>query len=229
MHRRVVLLSPELGLITATAYGVRKSGAKLSALCQPFVSGRFYLYANHAKQQFKIEDIKAERFHESLNRDLSTLYAGSFFAELIVRSYAGGNEHRAMYDLLLGLLDAIEVGDDLQFLLIQGCWRFLILLGLAPDVEYCVSCGKPLENGSGTLHFTDNGLWCQQCLAQHDTARQLSVDQRRYLHHTQDLDLGKALKVKLTPERAVHLKRVLIHYIDHATDGNLKTVRSGLL
>lgn len=229
MNRRVRLLSPELGLIDAVAYGVRKSGAKLSAVTQPFVTGRFYLYVHHAKGQYKIEDIWPENLHETLNRSLETLYAASFFAEVILYSYAGGDDHKAMYDLITELLGGLEADGALDFIVIQGSWRLIRLLGIAPDLQHCSACGRELAAETAALHYSDAGLVCSTCSAHHGASSMLTVDQRKYLLHTQDLGLAQALRITLSPQRAVELKRALIALIDHTADGRLKTVRSGLL
>jgi DNA repair protein RecO (recombination protein O) len=229
MNRRVRLLSPELGLIDAVAYGVRKSGAKLSAVTQPFVTGRFFLYVHHGKGQYKIEDIKAAALHETLNRNLKTLYAASFFAEVILCSYAGGDEHKAMYDLITELLDILEADGMLDFVVIQGCWRLIRLLGIAPDLQHCALCGRELEAEAAALHSSDTGLVCGSCSAYQGPSSMITVDQRKYLLHTQELELARSLRITLGSQRAVELKRALIALIDHTADGRLKTVRSGLL
>ncbi|MGM0432183.1 MAG: DNA repair protein RecO [Spirochaetota bacterium] len=229
MHKLIRLLSPELGLVSATAFGARKSGSKLSGLAEPFVAGHLFLYYNPVRGQYKIEDIKAEVFHEGLRNDLSRLYAASFFAELIIQTYGGNEDAQEMYTLLLGLLSAIEQKQELVYIIIQGSWRFLRLLGLTPDLEYCVNCGRPLTDKKSRLHMSDHGLWCLQCMPSGDSRYLLGIAERKFLHHSTQLPLQRGLQVKLPAQTAASLKQAVIGYIDAITDGRLKTIRSGLL
>ncbi|MCF7940541.1 MAG: DNA repair protein RecO [Spirochaetia bacterium] len=229
LHRRLTLISPQLGLFDATAYGARKGSAKLAGLVEPFVHGRVYAYYNPVKQQYSLQDIKVEQFRESLRDDLVDLYSASFFAELILKSFGSGGDHEAVYALMLELLDEIEQKRDHHHLIIQGCWRFLHLFGLAPDLLTCAACGRPLGQAIGSLHHGEHGLWCESCLPFAPAGAALDVASRRYLSYTAELPLQKALRVSLAAEAARMLKNALLHYMDSITDGRLKTIKSGIL
>lgn len=227
MHRLVTLLSPELGVFQAAAFGARKGSGKLTGLLEPFSSGTLYVYHNPVKQQYKIEDMNVDEFREGIRNSLRHVYAASFFAELVMKSYGSGGEHESSYRLLLSLYDALCTQEDLDPILIQGCWRFLAILGLTPDVHYCASCGKELGREAAVLNLQDHGLWCTDCLPVHSSDMVMDAGARNYLRYTGELPLEKALPVRVSSVE--RLKRILLGYIDVITEERLKTLRSGML
>jgi len=229
LHRRLTVLSPQLGLFSAIAYGARKGSGKLSGMVEPFVSGHFFLYYNPVKDQYKIEDIKTEDHREFLRENLTDLYTASFFAELVIKSFGSGGDHTGAYQLLLELLDGIKNRADHSHILIQGCWRFLDLFGLRPDIEHCASCGQPFGQNVCQIHTNEHGLWCSSCLSVVTDQYAIDYVHRRYLQHTQRLPLHKSMKVSMDAAASARLKTALLHYIDAITDGRLNTMRSGLL
>ncbi len=228
-HRIIVLFSPELGIIRAAAFGSRKGSGKLTGLVSPFISGRFFLYHNPVKDQYKIEDVRPVAFREYLQSDIVKLYTASFFAEVVLKSFSSGGDNQRLYELITTLLDLLEQDIDHEYLLIQGCWRLLDMFGLKPDLLECASCGTPFEKQPSWIHLNEHGLWCSSCYpAQNDSVR-IGFVQRRYLSYTETLSVDRAVKVKLNSDQTQQLKNTLLHYIDSLTDGYLKTLKSGML
>ncbi len=229
LHRRLTLLSPQLGLFDAVAFGARKGSGKLAGIVEPFVTGRVFAYHNPAKDQYKIQDVKVTDYHEFLRENIVDLYTASFFAEIVLKSFGSGGDHEETYVLLTELLDGIEAHKDHNHIIIQGCWRFLELFGIAPDLYYCASCGKPFHTLTSRIHPQGNELLCEHCLPASSTEYVIDYAGRRYLSYTQSLSVEKALQVSLTKSSARILKNVLLHYMDGITDGRLKTTKSGMI
>ena len=228
-HRIIHLLSPELGIIQAAAFGSRKGTGKLAGMVSPFVSGRFFLYHNPQKDQYKIEDVKPYAYREYLQQDLTSLYTASFFAEVVLKSFGSGGDHEQTYDLLIRLLDLLERVEEYAYLLIQGSWRFLGLFGLEPDLGSCASCGRSFGEEAAWLNLTEHGLWCADCSSSRDEFTALGYAQRRYLHYTGSLPVERAASVRLPSAQADRMKHLLLRYMDSLTGGYLNTLKSGLL
>ncbi len=230
LHRSVTLLSPDLGILQAAAFGAQKGKSKLSGWVEPYVSGTFNLYYNPVKQQYKINDIDSCEFREFLRLDVYAFYLASFWSELIIKTYAGGGEYRELYNLILDSLSILgssrESGN--HNLLVQSVWRFLTIIGYAPELEDCSECGKNLDS-SGTLIFDadSNAFLCSEC----GTYEELVIYQgaRKYLLYTQELSLKDAVAVHLSSKAMDSLKHVLISLALHVVGGPLKTLQSGIL
>ena len=230
LHRSVTLLSPDLGLLQAAAFGAQKGKSKLSGWVEPFVSGVFNLYYNPVKQQYKIMDIGTCKFREFLRLDIYAFYLASFWAELIIKTYGGGGEYRDLYNLIMESLDVLSngAGVDNQNLLVQTIWRFLTIIGYAPELGECPECGKSLAN-SETLVFDTgvNAFLCSSCGRYQELA--IYQGSRKYLLYTRTLPLQDAVAVNLSGKAMDNLRKVLISLVLHVVGGSLKTLQGGIL
>ena len=230
LHRSVTLLSPNLGILQAAAFGAQKGNSKLSGWVEPYVSGTFNLYYNPVKQHYKIVDIDSCEFREFLRLDIYAYYLASFWSELIVKTYAGGGEYNDLYNLILDSLSILEVGREAynHNLLVQSIWRFLMIIGYAPELQNCPECGKSLDN-SETLGFDagSNAFLCSKC----GNYEELVIYQgaRKYLLYTQELSVKDAVAVHLSTKAMDSLKNVLTSIVSHVVGGPLKTLQSSIL
>ena len=90
IHKSVTLLTPELGLVEAIAHGVYKGKGKLGGVSDPFCWSMSYLYYEPVKKNYKITDMECRELFERIRGDLGRYYAASLWAEVVIRSHAGG-------------------------------------------------------------------------------------------------------------------------------------------
>lgn len=228
MHRRVALLSPQLGLIWAAAFGARKGSGSLAGAVQPFYGGTFFLYHNPQKDQYKIEDARIDSYREYLIGDLSSLYVASLFCELIIATGSSGGEYEESYQLLLSILDGLEDGAKSNYILVHGIWRFLNLMGLLPDVDTCSNCLLPLGQQKAYLDTDEQGFVHPGCTNRHDLPA-LEIAELDYLRYTSPMELTQAIQVRIARTPGMNIKRLLVYLLDQVTEGRLKTLRSGML
>lgn len=228
MHRRVALLSPQLGLIWAAAFGARKGSGSLAGAVQPFYGGTFYLYHNPQKDQYKIEDARISSYREYLIGDLSSMYVASLFCELIIATGSSGGEYEESYQLLVAILDGLEDEKRRNYIIVHGIWRFLYLMGLLPDVEACSHCLGPLNGQRAILDPDAQGFVHPGCTNRHDLPA-LEIAELDYLRYTSPMDLTEAIQVRIARDAGMNIKRLLLYLLDQATEGRLKTLRSGML
>jgi DNA repair protein RecO (recombination protein O) len=230
LHRSVTLLSPNLGILQAAAFGAQKGKSKLSGWVEPYVSGTFNLYYNPVKQQYKIVDIDSCEFREFLRLDVYAFYLASFWSELIIKTYAGGGEYTELYNLILDSLSVLELGRkvDNHNLLVQSIWRFLTIIGYAPELENCPECGQSLDNSETLVFDADsNAFLCNRCKSYEELV--IYQGARKYLLYTQNLPVNEAVAVHLSNKAMESLKSVLISLALHVVGGPLKTLQSGIL
>lgn len=231
LHRGVTLFTPDLGLVSAMAFGARKGKSKLSGWVEPFVSGTFLLYCNPVKDQYKILDIDEPRFREFLREDIYSYYLASFWAELIIKSYCGGGEQARLFPFLLDAMDALEEAcperaDADHRLLVQFLWRFFTLIGDLPDLHQCGACGTSLVSGSAYRETGAPSFLCPRCS---NGGEELSLGSIRYLLATLSLPIKEALKVQLAREALESLRRISLSLASEVIDAPLKTIQAGIL
>ncbi|MEE8440695.1 MAG: DNA repair protein RecO [Spirochaetia bacterium] len=234
IHRGVVMLTPDEGLVRAIAHGANTAKGKLRGSTVPFCSGRAYLYINPATQSTKITDMDADEFFSGIRGDLKKFYTACLWAELILKTFASGGAAAGLFMLFrsaLGELDqrAVSVADLVS---VQFIWRFLALSGFQPDLDICACSGEHLAPEESAYYSRSEDGFCAEshASAEPDTDEQLirwSPGALGYLRHTADLSLSEALRVAPPVAAVPAFKRVLYTIIQDLVEAPLNTIRTG--
>ena len=78
--RRLVLLTKELGKVTAFAHGARRPKSPFVAAANPFSQGRFILYPG--KNAYTLRKAEIDNYFRELSEDVERFAYGSYFLEL---------------------------------------------------------------------------------------------------------------------------------------------------
>jgi len=196
-----------------------------------------FLYHDPVKDRYKVSEISPVRTHHGLRDDLDRYYTALFWTELIMKSFAGGEEFEALFRFFSKSLQVLETTDDVPAILIQFVWRFIGLTGFQPDIGACAECGRSIERGEA-LYLQDGQFVCQDCTGRSapvgpkyviDGPPFLSPAARSYLLHSSALPLEKTSGVKMGPADADSLKRLLFIYIEDIIGRPLVMLQKGLV
>jgi DNA repair protein RecO len=231
-HRRVELFSSGSGLLTATAYGAKKG--KLTGSIGQFYSGECVLYHNPVRNQYKIEDFSPTVYRTYIRESLELLYTASFFAEVLLSTYAAGGEYERLYALLTEALDNLRLKEFRRRIVIQFVWRYLQLSGfISSELDHCALCGKQFTSGDNILLDPDvPALVC--CSHSAETAMPgnrliLYPAARAYLLYTGRKAFTEALNVKISAKAEAYIEHLLVQWVDLLSDSSLKTIRNGIV
>jgi DNA repair protein RecO (recombination protein O) len=219
-HKGLVLLTADLGLLRAAAYGAWKMHSALRMGSEPFAHSLARLYHDPVKNTWKVTDLEVRESFDGLRADLGRIEAASLWAEVVLKSIAAGEITGGLYRLLLACLRALESGpaDRAPYASAQFLWRFLDLAGYRPDASACERCGRAFGESEGSLWLTaPGGIACRACAG--GTGLALDAGARRYLETSRDLDLERALAIRLDPSSLAGLGKAL----QHASRGVLET------
>ncbi|MBP5706872.1 MAG: DNA repair protein RecO [Spirochaetales bacterium] len=163
IDRNFVLISPELGIIRATAYGACKVKSRFCATVQPFVSATFNFYYNPQDQSYKLEDIAEADTHDELRADIRLLYLVSFYCDLIQNTFIAPEDFKSYYYMLVYSLEILSPQGVLNKSFLFFAAKFLFLNGTLNISEGCCVCGKNDE----TYYYDTSraGLVCHNCAA----------------------------------------------------------------
>ena len=161
IDRNFVLISPELGIIRATAYGACKVKSRFCAVVQPFVSATFNLYYNPQDQSYKLEDIAEADTHDELRADIRLLYLVSFYCDVLQNCYIAPEDFKAYYYMLVYSLEILSQQHDLHKSFMFFAAKFLFLNGTLNISDGCCACGQNVE----TYYYDASraGLVCHNC------------------------------------------------------------------
>lgn len=230
-HKSLSLLTPDLGLITAVAYGAYKMQSRLRMASEPFVHSRVHLYNNPVTRTYKVTDLEAREDFRGLTTDLERLSAASFWAEVVLRSYGAGETTPVLFSLMLDCLRALtpiltgtpgEPAADPRCVMIQFLWRFLGLAGYQPDPAACDRCGAGLRSGA-FYEPSSNSFLCGSCSL--STSKPVTEGALRYLCATQDLTLAGCRPVTLEESSLKGLEEAMFSAARAVLEGELKSYR----
>lgn len=226
-HKNLALLTADLGLVYASAYGAWKMHSALRTGSEPFAHSLARLYHDPVKNTYKVTDLEVRETFDGLSADLGRIEAASLWAEVVLKSIAAGETTRGLYQLLLDCLRALESGraDRAPYATVQFLWRFLDLAGYRPDASACERCGRTFGEAEGVAWLAAPGvIACRGCAG--DAGFPLSAGARRYLEASRDLGLETALAISLDPPSLAGLASALQHAIRGVLESDLASLRA---
>jgi len=225
-HKSLVLLTSDMGLVRAVAYGAYRMHSSLRMGSEPFTVSLARLYHNPVKQTYKVMELEIRQTFDSLMRELSRLAAASLWAEVVLRSYAAGETSDMLFRLFLGalqILDGAETRNE-RYVTIQFLWRFLSLAGYQPATDACCRCGALFHGRPAVVSPTNHGFLCSSCAP--GNPRTVPSGALRYLAATGQLPLSQAVGITLEPAGLLSLRHALPTIVQAVLEGELVTLRS---
>jgi len=159
--RRLVIMTKELGKITAFARGARRPNSSLIAATQPFVFGKFEMYMS--KKYINLRDVQVVNFFSELRSDFEKVSYGLYFLELvdyyIKEQQSDINVLKLLYQSLRALMSK-SIPDELV-----KCIFELKLISYNGEIAYlnnCIGCGN--EEEMVGFSFAKGGMVCSNCI-----------------------------------------------------------------
>lgn len=178
------ILTATDGLVTATAYGARKSGSSLSAGTRLFNYSEFTLLESRGR--YKVDSAKSLEQFFGLSGSVEGLAAASYFMELLYDVSLAGEADVSSLRLALNALYALSQGKK-PHRLVKAAFelRLMALAGFEPALDACFGCG------SETVEYFDvaeAGVLCASCASPRRAAGQrvyplypAALDAMRYI------------------------------------------------
>ena len=161
--KRVVLLTKQLGRITAFARGSRRQNSPLLASTRPFTFGIFSLFPG--RSSYTLQNAEITEYFEEMGTDLEAVSYGCYFAE-VAEYYTRENvDESQMLNLLYVSLKAL-LKDSIPNPLVRRIYemRAMVINGEYPQVFQCMKCGKELTSGLYLPRAA--GMTCMDCAEQ---------------------------------------------------------------
>lgn len=159
--KRVVLLTKELGKISAFARGARKPGNALMAACESFAFGTFAIYPG--RSSYTVEKAVIKNYFRELAADFDGACYGYYFLEFADYFARENEDGGAMLSLLYYSLRAL-LDSRIPDRLVRAVYELkqLVINGEYPEFFCCTACGSS-ENLEG-FSIEADGVVCHSCL-----------------------------------------------------------------
>jgi DNA repair protein RecO (recombination protein O) len=161
----VTLFTREFGKVRALAKGARRpkgpfeSALDLLALC------RIVFLRKSSDALDLLTEAKLERRFRAAARDLSSLYAGYYVAELLQELTDDADPHPELFDAACETLLALATpGTSVAASVLRFEVTALRLLGHLPSLQRCVECGTAVKvEGRVAFGLLAGGVLCVRC------------------------------------------------------------------
>ncbi len=220
--KRLVLLTKELGRISAFAKGARRSNSALMASSQPFAFGTFTLY--RGRNSYSVNHAEIQNYFEGLKEDLEKISYASYFCEVAAYLTYENMEATGILKLLYQSLRAIgheKIPNDL----IKSVFELKAISynGEMPQVFSCVKCRRKQKDLHevfyGGFSSKSGGMICKECKHTAKDLLEISPATVYTLQHIVSSPVEKLYTFLLAEEYKNELRKVAEQYMEQYAKG----------
>lgn len=163
--KMLVMLTPNLGKISCSAKGARKTKSTLLASTQFLCFGEYVLYKNPTSEIYSINSADIIEVFYNIRIDLEKLEKVSEITKITQKASTENEDNYKILQLYLNTLYVIsEKEKNIDLIMSTFKMRLLAILGFAPNILKCTECGTTGE--LNFFSFKDNGFKCPICSKQ---------------------------------------------------------------
>lgn len=216
--RILKLVTRDAGVRSVLARGARRSKRRFGAALDLFAQGTAELHVKPGRDLDTLAGFDVTRARPQLAATLPRFAGANAIAELTLR-FGGDDTNAELFDTVAATLDAIaaSMGDAARDATLAGAWRVLSDLGVAPTIDACAECHRPIDVGAPALFsHPAGGMVCARCGHLARSARTLPPAARAALRGWLD---GDAPPVTLDANDARAHQRLLREFVrEHLAD-----------
>lgn len=217
--KMVTLLTPNLGKISCSARGARRSKSLLLSGTQFLCFGEYQLFKS--SDTYRINSCETIEMFYNIRTDLDKLTYASYITKIINDVTTENQNSYNTLKLFLNTLYAIsETDKSLDLITSVFKLRLLKILGFAPNTKSCVSC-KTEEN---LTHFSirDNGFKCEACSKQDTGAIQMKEPTLNAIKYIMIADPKKIFGFSLSDDCMKELELISNIYLNEKLEKEYK-------
>ena len=210
----VTLFTREFGKIGALAKGARRLKAPFDSALDVLALCRIVFLHKSSEALDLLTEAKLLRRFRPAGRDLSSLYAGYYVAELLGELVDDCDPHPGLFDLADETLEALAVGEAVPRQVVRFELGALRLLGHMPSLERCVGCSVAVE-ATGRVAFgaLDGGVLCEDCRAGRRQVVSVSAGALRTMTRLADTDAEAWRRIEIGSRTLAQIRGVLNRYL----------------
>lgn len=218
----LTILTPDLGVISASARGSLRPKNRLFSACGLFCYSEFVI--TQGRSSYFVDSAQIKRSFYGLSRSVEGMSLAMYLAEIAAALSPALPESAEHLRLLLNTLYMISEGKrPLPQLKVIYELRAMSLSGYMPQLLACASCGK-YDGGDFYLDPTEGTLLCADCAGKINRSANLDAGALYALRHICLAEDGKLFNFTLSAPSLKRLGSVGERYLLAHLGQGLKTL-----
>ena len=210
----VTLFTREFGKVRGLAKGARRLKGPFESALDLLAVCRIVFLRKSSDALDLVTEAKLERRFRPAGRNLSSLYAGYYVAELLNELTDDYDPHPELFDLADESLSALSAGEPVATRVLRFEMLALRLLGHLPSLDTCVDCGADVPmTGRVAFGQLDGGVLCPQCRAGKRQLVSVSAGALRAIQQLADPVGPRWRRLKLDARSRGELRGLLNGYV----------------
>ncbi len=213
----VTLFSREFGKIHGLAKGARRPKGPFESALDLLGLCRIVFLRKSSGSLDLLTEAKLQRRFRPRGRDLSSLYAGYYIAELLTELTDDYDPHPELFDAAEQTLAGLSTpGPAVSLWITRFELTALRLLGHLPSLANCVECGKSVMSGSRiAFGLLSGGVLCETCKVGQRKLVSVSAGVIAAMQTLAEPESDRWKTLELDPRARGELWAVLNHYLAH--------------
>lgn len=219
--KRVVLLTKELGKISAFAKGARRQNSPVLAAATPFSFGEFTLY--EGRTSYNIMQAAISNYFMEIKEDFSKICYGSYFLEFAEYYTTENNDETQMLKLVYQTMRALGK-DTIPNELIRYIFelKVFVINGEYPQVFECQNCGR--KEDLCLFDLRQRGVFCNECISHSKNGTAILPSALYAMQFIISESIQKLYTFTLKEEAFTQLKQMMDRYRSQYVDKNFKSL-----
>jgi len=219
--RIVTLLTPHRGKIDVVAKGLLRSRSKMAGHLEPLTLTEVVLA--HGRSMDIVTQAQTVEPFAGLQRELELLSTAMYLLELTDRFTVEHADSLDVYELLEASLRRLSRGDGVTLVTRLFELGLLASTGFRPELEHCLETGEPVAAERAFWTHRGGGVVSEAGRASHPEAFALDARVLRVLRAFQALPYEEAGRIRIDPELAGRLERVMHEFVRAQAERELKS------
>lgn len=210
----VTMYTRDFGKISALAKGARRSKSPFEAALDVLsICHVVFVHKSHDALDI-LTEAKLERRFRAAARDLSKLYLAYYFVELITALTEQVDPQPELYDLFESAIIGLDQDESNEDWMLRFEMRLLSLIGQAPGLDFCVSCGgNPAKGPHRFFSIAASGVMCGDCRPGKRSVVQVSEQTIETLNRFSRPD--DSWKQGIAPQNIGEIRGIVNQYMAH--------------
>jgi DNA repair protein RecO (recombination protein O) len=222
----VALYTEDFGKIKGLIKGARGKQAVFGLYLQEFTEYDIVYYEKKRRTIYTVSECDLKKTFKRLNSDLERRLWGYYILELVDKLTPLEDRNTNIYQLLVETLDLLDSAHFLDKTVMVFQIQFLKLLGLMPQLEYCVNCDKKLAKDTDVnFSVRFSGILCDKCFGADIQSFSISRGTAASMKMLARTPLNSLSRISISKNLRDEIAMLINRFIDYQLGEHLKSSR----